>query len=247
MNARPALSDRGIVVTRPRELAAGLAGLIEAAGGRAMLFPAIEIADLPGWSLPLLQPGDLAVFISPTAAQKALARLRALPPNVRAAAVGAGTQRELERHGVRDVLAPAGAADSEALLALDELQDLAGRRVVIFRGEDGRGLLGDTLAQRGAVVVHVACYRRQRPAADPAPLVADWERVHAVTVSSGEGLANLAGMLGGSLLRTRPMFVPHERVAAQARALGVGEVLIAGAGDAQTLERLVAYFARHEH
>lgn len=242
-----ALSDRGIVVTRPRELAAGLAGLIQAAGGRPVLFPAIEIVDLPGWSPPSLRPGDLAVFISPTAVQKALARLGALPPRVQIAAVGAGTKRELERHGVRDVLAPAGAADSEALLALAELRDMAGRRAVIFRGEHGRALLGDTLAQRGAVVVHVACYRRQRPAADAAPLMADWDRVDAVTISSGEGLANLAGMLGAGLLRSRPLFVPHERVAAQARELGAGEVLVAGASDAQMLERLVAYFDRHEH
>ena len=246
MSASQALQGRGIVVTRPRELAAGLAGLIEASGGRPLLFPAIEIAELPGWAPPPLLPGDLAVFVSPTAVQKAFARLAALPMGVRAAAVGAGTQRELERLGVRGVLAPAGAADSEALLALGELRDMSGRRVVIFRGEDGRALLGDALGQRGARVEYVACYRRQRPAADPGALTADWERVHAVTVSSGQGLANLAGMLGADLLRSRPLFVPHPRVAGEARALGLEEVIVAGAGDAEMLERLVAYFARHE-
>jgi uroporphyrinogen-III synthase len=236
------LAGRGIVVTRPRELAEGLAALIAAAGGRPVLFPAIEIADLPGWTVPLLQAGDMAVFVSPTAVQKALGRLGSLPAGVRAAAVGAGTRRELERRGVRGVLAPAGAADSEALLALPELGDMAGRRVVVFRGEDGRALLGDTLGRRGARVEHVACYRRLRPSGDPAPLVADWPRVHAVTVSSGEGLDNLAGMLGAALLGTKPIFVPHQRVAQQARGLGLPEVLVAGAGDAEMLERLVAYF-----
>jgi uroporphyrinogen-III synthase len=241
------LQDRGIVVTRPRELAAGLARLIKAAGGRPMLFAAIEIEELPGWAPPRLQPGDVAVFVSPSAVHKALARSGPLPPGVRAAAVGAGTQRELERHGVHDVLAPVGAADSEALLALAELREMRGRRVVIFRGEGGRALLGETLAQRGARVEHVACYRRLQPRADPGPLVADWSSVHAVTVSSGEGLANLVGVLGAALLRSRPVFVPHERIAAQARALGLGEALVAGAGDTEMVDRLVAYFARHDH
>ena len=241
------LRDLGIVVTRPRELAGGLARLIEAAGGRAVLFPAIEIADLPGWAPPRLEPGDVAVFVSPTAVQKALARLGALPVGVVAAAVGAGTRRELERHGVRDVLAPAQAADSEALLALAELREMTGRRVAIFRGEDGRALLGDMLAQRGARVAYVACYRRLRPAADAAALAGDWPRVHAVTVSSGEALANLAGMLGSGLLGSKPLFVPHERVAERARSLGLAEVVLGGTSDAEMLERLVAYFARHEH
>ena len=37
------LKNRGIVVTRPASLAQELARLIEAAGGRAFRFPAIEI------------------------------------------------------------------------------------------------------------------------------------------------------------------------------------------------------------
>jgi uroporphyrinogen-III synthase len=77
--------------------------------------------------------------------------------------------------------------------------------------------------------------------------VADWSSVHAVTVSSGEGLANLVGVLGAALLRSRPVFVPHERIAEQARALGLGEALVAGAGDTEMVDRLVAYFARHDH
>ena len=44
--ANKPLAGRGIVVTRPRDQAAGLAALIEAAGGRALLYPAIEIEDL---------------------------------------------------------------------------------------------------------------------------------------------------------------------------------------------------------
>jgi uroporphyrinogen-III synthase len=63
------LAGRGIVVTRPREQAAGLARLVEAAGGKALLFPAIEIRAL---DCPLsLQEYDLAIYVSPAAVHHA--------------------------------------------------------------------------------------------------------------------------------------------------------------------------------
>ncbi|HVC11387.1 MAG TPA: uroporphyrinogen-III synthase [Burkholderiales bacterium] len=252
------LAGRGIVVTRPREQATALAQLIRAAGGEALLFPAIEIRDLPdlGPILALidrLETFELAVFISPNAVHKALNLVRARrgakswPAGLRVAAVGRGSRRELEQQGFAGVIAPASHADSEALLALPELNAVSGKRVVIFRGDGGRELLGDTLAARGARVEYAECYRRLRPAADSAPLLTAWARgaVHAVTVSSGEGLTNLfdmLGKLGQQWLRGTPVFVPHARVAESAARLGVREVLVAGASDAELVDCLVAYF-----
>jgi uroporphyrinogen-III synthase len=159
------------------------------------------------------------------------------------AAVGGGTRRELEKHGVADVIAPQSGADSEALLALPELQNVAGKRVAILRGDGGRALLGDTLAARGARVEHVTCYRRVAP---KAPARA-WRRgeLAAVTVSSGQGLANLFEVLDPELLRATPLFVPHPRIAEQARTLSAREVVLAGHSDEQMLEALVAYFRSH--
>lgn len=239
------LRGRGILVTRPREQAAHLARLIEQAGGRAHLFPAIEIEDLPApAALGRLRAFDLAIFVSPTAVAKAMPHVRAWPPELPAAALGAGTGRELERHGIKQVISPSGGADSEALLALPEMQQMAGRRVVILRGEDGRALLGDTLAQRGARVEYAACYRRKRPKSH----LQTWKtgEIDAVTVSSAEGLANLFEMLDGVFLQATPLFAPHPRIADAARARGVREVLVTGPSDDDMLQRLVAYFQRHE-
>jgi uroporphyrinogen-III synthase len=258
--ANKPLAGRGIVVTRPREHAAALAVLIEAAGGRALLYPAIEIEDLPDPASALRVIGklgqfDLAVFVSPAAVRKSFELIKKAgvtwPGSLRAAAVGQGSRDELERHGVRGGLAPDSGADSEALLALPELASVAGKRIVIFRGEGGRELLGETLAARGAKVEYVACYRRTRPRTDPGPLLAAWAQraVHAVTVSSANGLANLVAMLGEpgrGLLAGTPLFVPHPRVAEEARRLGAGTpVVVAGPSDAEMIERLVAYFSEH--
>lgn len=241
--APDSLRGRGILVTRPGERAANLARLIEGSGGRAHLFPAIEIEDLPAPSaLRHLQAFDLAVFVSPTAVSKILAQLEEWPRALPAAAVGGGTRRELERRGVRDVIAPQAGADSEALLAHPRMQPVAGKRIVIFRGEGGRELLADTLRSRGARVEYAAGYRRTRPKGERR-----WkeDEIDAITVSSSQGLANLFEVLDGAFLRARPLFVPHPRVAVIARERSVREVVVAGPSDEQVLEALVAYFRSH--
>jgi uroporphyrinogen-III synthase len=238
------LAGRGILVTRPREQAAGLSRLIEQAGGRAHLFPAIEIQDLPPpQALARLQEFDLAIFVSPTAATKVLEQLKAWPSALRAAAVGAGTRRELERHGVKRVISPQEGADSEALLREPELRQVTGKRVVIFRGEDGRALLGDTLREQGAQLEYAACYRRTRPQGFKLP---PQEETDAITVSSAAGLENLFEMLDAQFLRATPLFAPHPRIAEAARARGVRQVVTTGTSDEQMLDGLVAYFRSHE-
>lgn len=241
--ASEGLKDRGILVTRPGERAGNLARLIEREGGRAHLFPAIEIEDLPApRALGELERFDLAVFVSPTAAAKVFARVAAWPERLRAAAVGGGTRRELERHGVAGVIAPSGGADSEALLATGEMQQVAGKRIVIFRGEGGRELLAETLRSRGARVEYAECYRRARPSA---PRSWKEDEIDAVTVSSSQGLDNLFEVLDPAFLRARPLFVPHPRIAESARQRSVREIVLAGPSDEEVLDRLVAYFRHH--
>lgn len=253
MKTRP-LGGRAIVVTRPAQQAASLARGIEKAGGRALLYPAIAIEPLRSASLEAvlrrLGDFDLAIFISRNAVEEGLSRLRettgraALP---RAAAVGGGTRKALEAKGVQGVIAPEGLADSEALLAEPGLQAVSGKRVLIFRGEGGRETLASALRARGAAVEYAECYRRVRPPVDVRPLLEAWAQggVDAVTVSSGEGLANFAALLGDDgveRLRAVPVFVPHPRVADEARALGVAQAIVAGAADEEMLSALVAYF-----
>jgi uroporphyrinogen-III synthase len=69
--------------------------------------------------------------------------------------------------------------------------------------------------------------------------------VHAVTVSSAEGLENFlqrAGEDAAHRLAEVPVFVPHARVAAEARRLGLRQVIVAGPRDEEVAAALVAYF-----
>ncbi len=249
-----ALAGRRVLVTRPREQAQALERLVREAGGEPVCVPAIEI-------LPLADPApfhalaarlaqfDLAIFISRNAVCRALDLLggRPWPAGLKVATVGQGSRAELEKRGFADVIAPAGAAarsDSEALLALPALAAVRGRRIVIFRGEGGRELLGRELAARGASVEHAACYRRVAP--DAAAMRSAWAGgMDAVTVSSAEGLANLLAMLGEDAARRLsgiPLFVPHPRVAGEAQRRGLARVIVAGPGDAEMAAALVAHF-----
>ncbi|MDP1644114.1 MAG: uroporphyrinogen-III synthase [Thiobacillus sp.] len=249
------LAGRTVLVTRPAHQAAALAQAIRAAGGTAFEFPALDIEAVPpdALSVPLAQlaEADIAIFISPNAAQFGMAAIRAggaLPDAIWVFAVGPGTARALQAQaqGVSGIITPDG-QDSEALLALPQLADVSGKRVVIVRGVGGRALLADALAARGARVDFMECYRRVRPQVDAAPLLARWRTggIDAVTVTSAETLHNLATMLGeaGMLLLSRtPLFAPHAKIAEAARRFGIAHVIATPGGDAGLVDGLINWF-----
>jgi len=241
------LKGKGVLVTRAAHQAAGLCGLIEASGGRPIVFPCLEIGSPrdPDSARDLLgQRWDLAVFISPNAVRHALDLLGGDRLQARhIAAVGEATARALSDAGVPADLLPEQRFDSEGLLALPGLQRMQGRSVVIIRGEGGRPLLGDSLRARGAKVGYAEVYRRLRPATDPAPLLGRWDdEVDIVTATSAEVLDNLVAMLGEAgwpRLRSTPLVVISERMAERANGLGFRQVLLAsGADDASLLRSL---------
>lgn len=260
--AEKPLTKLKIAVTRPREQAAPLARRIEQAGGIPLLFPLLDIAPVQDQQAlheqisrlvqkePLAasfeeRPFDLVIFISPNAVQYGMAAIRAagdLPPALRIATVGQGSAKALRELGLANVIAPAERFDSEGLLALPELQDVAGWRVLIFRGDGGRELLGDTLRARGATVEYAACYRRSKPQQDTAVLLD--AAPDALTVTSSEALGYLWQMLDEAQ-RDRicgiPLFVPHQRIAELAQRQGWRQVRLADAGDDGLLSALIAW------
>lgn len=239
-----------IAVTRPRAQAVQLAQRIERAGGRVILFPLLEIgppADPQSLRemVARLHEFHLAVFISPNAVQYGMEAIRAggaLPARLKIAAVGQGSASALRDLGAGEIIAPQGRSDSEALLALPELQNVNGWNVAIFRGDGGRELLGDTLKARGATVEYAACYRRAKPQQDAGALLA--ADPHAIIVTSSEALGYLWDMLDGAAKRriaSVPLFVPHARIAEAAQRLGWREAVPTEGGDDGLLSGLVAW------
>mgnify|MGYP000039620122 FL=1 len=249
------LNGVGVLITRPQHQAGYLMNKIAELGGVPWLFPVLTIADIDD-KQPLLDliarlsSFDIAVFVSPNAVDKAMPLIKQhgiWPPHLIAATVGQGSANMLKSHGIETIIVPDNGSDSEALLEMPFFQQVTGKHIVIFRGEEGRKLLGDTLSERGADVEYIACYRRSKPVADIAPLLADWRhrKIQAVVITSSEGLNNLFDMLGKTgqqLLRTTPLFTAHERIAQKARELGIATVCCTPGGDDGTIQGLLSYF-----
>lgn len=249
------LLGRRILVTRPAAQVGTLAQRITEQGGEAVLFPLLEIGP-PDDLAPLdaaianLEGYAIAVFISPNAVEYSAPRIlerRAWPVQLLAAAIGPGTMAQLSRYGIEGVVAPAARFDSEGVLDLPAFQSerVAGKRVLILRGNGGRELLADSLRLRGAVVDCVTCYRRSAPV-DGSALVSRLRNnaLDALTLSSSEGLRNLLTLLDTDAidrLRRLPIFVPHPRIAEVAAESGITNVVLTGPADAGILESLCSY------
>ena len=241
------LAGLNIVVTRPRDQALQLMQRIVQAGGNPVLFPLLEITVVPDQrelreQVTRLAQFDLAIFISPNAVQYGMAAIRTagvIPASLKIAAVGQGSAKALRELGIANVIAPTERFDSEGLLALPELQQVSGWRVMIFRGDGGRELLGDTLKARGAAAEYATCYVRSKPKHDAATLLA--AQPDAITVTSSEALEHLRQMLDArawQALHNVPLFVIHPRIAALGEQQGWQHVVMAGSGDEAMLAAL---------
>jgi uroporphyrinogen-III synthase len=256
--AEQLLRGLGILVTRPAHQAGALIHMIEAAGGRAWHFPMVEIAPLDDPAglnalIDRLDEFDFAIFISPNAVRHGLALVaarRTWPAQVRIAGVGPGTGQALADAGHADVLLPRTRFSSEGLLEREEFAQVAGKNIVIFRGDGGRELLAAVLRERGARVEYAECYRRARPTVDGATLRRLWTdaQVQVAIAASPDALRNLVaavGPAGRAALLATPLIVVSPRLVEIARELGfAGPIQLArDAGDAPLLEAVGAWRA----
>jgi uroporphyrinogen-III synthase len=251
------LAGLGVLVTRPEAQAARTAASLTEAGAQVFLLPALSIESLGDDTLEAalarLDEASIAIFVSANAAEYGIAALRrralGFHDRTRVAAIGNATREALHELGVKVDITPSSGNDSEALLAHDALQAVTGQPIIVFRGvgeSGGRRLLTDTLAARGAKVIHAECYRRGRPevsqARKDAILAAFADgRIHALHAMSVETLDNLVGMLGepgARPLKSARLIVPHERIATAARERGFGSVTVAGLSDCELIEAL---------
>jgi uroporphyrinogen-III synthase len=161
-------------------------------------------------------------------------------------AVGSGTAMALRSAGIAEVTVPENRADSEGLLALRELRSLPGIGVGLVTAPGGRGLIGETLAQRGARVHLAAVYRRAAIAPSPARLrrLDHLPGTSALLVSSAEAFDGLWSRLPPPArlrLAARPAVASSPRLAAMLAALGFAAIVLAqGASPSRLLAALAA-------
>ncbi|OWY41003.1 uroporphyrinogen-III synthase [Xenophilus sp. AP218F] len=241
---------RRVLVCRPAAQSAALLALLAAQGWRAEHFPLLEIEALPAAlaALPAqAAQADALFWVSPSAIDVSWPALAATDlSGKRLACVGAASARRLAALSGQIPLHPTQGSDSEALLALPELEQVAGQRWLIVRGQGGRPLLADTLAERGARVALAEVYRRRDGQPDWAAF--DAAPPDAVVLTSGEmveQLFRLAGPRRAAALQCQLYCVPHPRIADRLAARGATRIVTTRADDAALVAGLREWFCRH--
>ncbi len=244
------LAGIGVLVTRPSGQAQPLCDLIANLGGTPVPFPTISISGPQDPAaakarLEQMEGYDLLIFVSPNAVRYTFSLLgeSSLPKDSRVAVVGKGTDRALREFGIYADLLPEERFDSEGLLVMPQLQQMADRSVLILRGNGGRALLGDTLMLRGARVEYAEVYSRNMVTADVTPLISSWsQQIKIATVTSCEILENLFQLLGAQgqpLLCQTPLVVVSERIQLRAQKLGCKHIILAHEASDQGLVRSI--------
>jgi len=167
LGPQPLLGKR-VLLTRPAHQAGGFAARLREAGAEPILAPTIAIGPphdpAPARSaVARAHEYDWVVFTSPTAVDAFFDLLGELGRDARAfggariAAIGPATARALSARGVRvDLVPPAFVNESVAadLLARTAADD----RVLLYRAQEAREVLPETLREHGRAVDVVAAY-----------------------------------------------------------------------------------------
>lgn len=227
-------AKRTILLTRPGRISEQLKKNITDAGGRALHLPSMEIhaVTVPGVVKQLLAglaEFDILIFVSRNAVKYTCEIFPGIVSKTHdkiVFAIGSGTNEELQTAGFRGVTYTNSNTGSEALLALDELQqkNILNRKIMIMRGEGGRELLGESLLARGAKIQYAELYCRVKPQVEPVIISNMWreERPDAVVVTSAYGLSNLLEMTAE---KERSIFLNTRLIVISQRLKSIAESL----------------------
>lgn len=228
------LKGQVILNTRPRHQQAELTALLEQDGARVLSFPVIEIEltenDVLRQRLTRdIGQYDILLFVSRNAVDGAFQFIETarLATDTTFGVIGVATRQALADwiENLDQCLVAGAPYNSEALLEAEALQQVAGKRIMIFRGQQGRNLLGDELAARGAEVDYCEVYRRELPPCDRSAFnrLVDDEFPTLAILTSNEGMHNLLELVDAAAaerLHQTPWLLISERMRESALKLG---------------------------
>ncbi|MFM5856749.1 uroporphyrinogen-III synthase [Aeromonas rivipollensis] len=231
------------LVVRPAKQAEELVQLLRQHGHHPLCCPLLETRAGSELShlLQLLPEADIVIAVSAHAVKFAhhfLLQTGQTWPHIDYFAVGQASADAFIEVGIQ-AQCPEDPR-SEGLLLLPALQEMAGKRVLILRGNGGRDLIARTLASRGALVHYCATYERHYPELDGNALTRHWQSagLDSLLITSGELLQRLLALVPGPQrpwLYDRLLVVPSPRVAEMAEGAGFTRIVIAQGASNQAL------------
>lgn len=222
--------------TRPEGQNKELSAIIRHAGGESIELPTLEIkpTDLD-WTknLPCLLTLQLAIFISKNAVNYFFQGLKASninwPNSIKNIAIGKSSAQALIELGLNVEQIP-DVFDSEHLLNLELLQDVANLPIMLVKGEEGRTLIAETLIKRGAIIKPVSVYARGLPKINQEYIDSLWrsDSIDIILLTSQQSMLNLFSLLdfpGKTWLKRKPCIVISARLAEEAKKLGIKNII----------------------
>ncbi len=235
-----------VLVTRPASQAEEICPALEALGCEVIRQPLLKIEAVTETQKIKSQFMDIDLFdaviaISRNAAEMGLSTMDQYwpqwPVEIDWIAIGPVTAEVMRTQGL-DTKMPVSQFDSEGALAMPELQNVAGKKILIWRGVGGRETLASTLRERGAEVIYAELYQRLIPEYNEG----EWQQALALKplllVSSGQGLEAIAAQQPKISEKVRGIIAPSSRVAELAKSLGFSKIQIAAS--AQDIDMLSA-------
>lgn len=215
------------LITRPAGKADNLLASLDDAYVQYLYQPLITTAavTLKTQDLQHLQQADIVIFVSVSAVSCLQQQCENLQISGQLFAVGQTTASALQRWLSCDVIVPEDQR-SEGLLQLPQLQNVAGKQVVVVRGNAGRELIKQGLTARGASVRYVQSYKRVPLPLDGTLLCQQWQLagIRCIVATSNEILQQLFSLVPSEhqhWLKQCDWIVVSPRMQDSALALGI--------------------------
>lgn len=239
MAAKSSLDGLKVLVTRPQHQANSLCDLLVDAGGQAIAFPTIDIVPLKTKNEADISGQDIIIFVSQNAVIYFDQILKqGLANNIMNVAVGASTAKCMQQQGFNAVLQAPAPAGTESLLSMPELQNVAGKHVLIVRGQDGRELLADTLIERGAITRYIEVYQRALPMPTQEEIQQAMQ-AECIIIASVNSLVNLCLLIGEQNIKNKHLIVVSNRIKQYAIAQGFEHIDVADDASDKALMQLM--------
>jgi uroporphyrinogen III methyltransferase/synthase len=208
---RPLFGKR-IAVTRAREQASDLVGMLSALGAECLEFPTIKVEPPDDFS-PLdkaienLSAYDWLIFTSVNGVSFFFERLFANGRDMRSfhkiktAVIGPATSDRLFGYGLKSDIIPENYM-AESVVDAFRNENLKGKRVLLPRAEEARAVLPEELAKMGALVDEITAYRTRAVTGEAADLIKELKNktIDLITFTSSSTVKNFAALLPAGMV-----------------------------------------------
>ena len=208
-----------VALTRPVGKSEPLSELLTAQGIGSVICPVLQLdaVSVSDTASAMVAEAELAIFVSPDAVGFFHSLDIALPSHCQVLAVGQGTAKALQDKLAVKAKYPQQ-ADSEGLLALPELAQVEGKRVLLVKGKGGRTLIANTLKSRGAILDNLVVYQRTPIKANSDSWLDHWrsQQITGIVITSNtaaDAIFNVQDTVCKDWLQGNTFFVVSQRTA----------------------------------